>query len=167
MLGGKLNRRYLTRFAWFRYAAVLAFTLAASPLAADPLSDSRKGGAEGVALTVPLKQQLETAELVARVEITAVQRLIDHALSEPGMTAVTGYVYSGVTQRVWKGASVAHIAFRVHLADCVEKLTRGRQYLIFARTNARGYLELLSCEAAIANPETGNLLAELEQYYQG
>lgn len=164
MVPNNWRRKGWPRFPW-PGAAALAVALVTLPLSADQAAVEQGKRTAEAGLAAPLKRQLETAELVARVEITAVQRLIDHALSEPGMTAVTGYVYSGVAQQVWKGASAAHLAFRVHLADCQEKLTRGQQYLIFARTNARGYLELLSCEAAIAHPERGNLLAELNRYY--
>ena len=146
--------------------AGLALLLAGpNSFAEDGLPDSE--GAVAEALSAQVKRKIDSAQLVARVEITGVQRMVDHALSEPGMVAVLGYRYSGAAHKVWKGAAGGNVAFRLSLADCQDKLRLGQQYLIFAHTNPLGYLELLSCEAAVANSEAGGLLVQLDQYSQG
>lgn len=111
--------------------------------------------------------RIQSSELVARVKITGVHRMIDNALSEPGMVAILGYVYSGVAQKVWKGEPSNLIAFRLTLDDCDRKLVRGRQYLIFAETDTQGRLQLSSCEAAIEDSAAASLLVQLDSYYQG
>ncbi|MBB5210241.1 hypothetical protein [Microbulbifer hydrolyticus] len=111
--------------------------------------------------------RIHNSELVARVKITGVHRMVDNALSEPGMVAILGYVYSGVAQKVWKGESSNLIAFRLTLDDCDHKLKRGAQYLIFAESDTRGRLQLSSCEAAIEDAEAASLLVQLDRYYQG
>lgn len=114
-----------------------------------------------------LSVRIAEAELVAKVRITGVHRMIDHALSEPGMMAILGYVYSGVAEKVWKGESARLLAFRLTLDDCEERLNEGEQYLIFAQADAEGRLQLASCEAAVAGAEAGNLLVQLDRYGQG
>ncbi|WOX05802.1 hypothetical protein [Microbulbifer pacificus] len=120
-----------------------------------------------LALDEALSLRIAEAELVAKVRITGVHRMIDHALSEPGMMAILGYVYSGVAEKVWKGESARLLAFRLTLDACDEKLHQGEQYLIFAQTDAEGRLQLASCEAAVAGAEAGNLLVQLDRYGQG
>lgn len=114
-----------------------------------------------------VSRRIAEAELVAKVRITGVHRMIDHALSEPGMLAILGYVYSGVAEKVWKGESARLLAFRLTLDDCDKKLHEGEQYLIFAQTDAEGRLEVASCEAAVADSEAGSLLVQLDRYMQG
>ena len=111
--------------------------------------------------------RIQRAELVARVKITGVHRMIDNALSEPGMVAVLGYVYSGVAEKVWKGEPSNLVAFRLTLDDCDRKLERGVQYLIFAESDTQGRLQLSSCEAAVEDSDAAKLLAQLDLYYQG
>ncbi|WGL16913.1 hypothetical protein PVT68_01110 [Microbulbifer bruguierae] len=111
--------------------------------------------------------RLFNAELVARVKVTGIHRIIDKALSEPGMVALLGYVYSGITQKVWKGDPAKLIAFRLTLNDCDRKLKRGEQYLIFAQSDMLGRLKLTGCEAVVSESEAGALLVKLDQYYQG
>lgn len=114
-----------------------------------------------------VSRRIAEAELVAKVRITGVHRMIDHALSEPGMLAILGYVYSGVAEKVWKGESARLLAFRLTLDDCEKKLHEGEQYLIFAKTDAEGRLEVASCDGAVADSEAGSLLVQLDRYMQG
>ena len=111
--------------------------------------------------------RIQRAELVARVKITGVHRMIDNALSQPGMVAVLGYVYSGVAEKVWKGEPSNLVAFRLTLDDCDRKLERGVQYVIFAESDTQGRLQLSSCEAAVEDSDAAKLLAQLDLYYQG
>ncbi|MCK7596999.1 hypothetical protein M0G74_06895 [Microbulbifer sp. CAU 1566] len=126
-------------------------------------TQSREQGAEEDAFS----QKLGVAQLVARVKITGVHRMIDQALSEPGMVAILGYVYSGVAEKVWKGEPAKLIAFRLTLDHCDRKLKRGEHYVIFAETDRDGRLQLSSCEAAVTEADAPNLLVKLNQYYQG
>ncbi|WP_299592397.1 hypothetical protein [uncultured Microbulbifer sp.] len=112
-------------------------------------------------------ERIHNAELVARVKITGVHRMVDRALSEPGMVAILGYVYSGVTQEVWKGVPSKLVAFHLALGDCDRKLQRGGQYVIFAQTDPQGRLQLSGCEAAVEEADATGLLAQLERYYHG
>ncbi|MCA0900963.1 hypothetical protein [Microbulbifer agarilyticus] len=118
-------------------------------------------------LSGEIQQQLESAEVVAQVEIVAVHRVLDRALSEPGMAAVSGYLYSAIARKVWKGATRKQLSFQLNLADCEEKLALGVRYLIFARRNTFGDMALSDCDAAIVDTDASGVLAQLEQYYQG
>ena len=110
-----------------------------------------------------LAQRFSDAELVAKVQIASIHRDIDNALSEPGMVAILGYVYSAVPQQVWKGEANSLIAFRLGLNACETKLEKGRSYLIFVRPDSFGRLQLRSCEAVVPEDQAGPLLARLDQ----
>ncbi|GAB2519493.1 hypothetical protein [Microbulbifer agarilyticus] len=114
-----------------------------------------------------IQHQLASAELVAQVEIVAVHRLLDRALSEPGMAAVSGYLYSAVARKVWKGATRKRLNFQLNLVDCEKKLALGVRYFIFARRNTFGEMALPGCDAAIVDSDANGVLAKLDQYYQG
>ena len=114
-----------------------------------------------------LARQFEQAEWVAQVKISGVHRMVDNALSEPGMVAIQGYVYSGVAQKVWKGEQGKLVAFRVTLAACDRKLVRGEQYLLFANSDTDGRLQVASCEAIMPGADAATLLAYLQQDSQG
>lgn len=113
------------------------------------------------------KERLYGAELVAKVRIASVHRMVDQALSEPGMTAIKGYVYAGVTQKVWRGPAGNHVAFHLTLNACERKLSRGKTYVIFARTDSDGRLELMDCSDAVEEGQAGPLLAQLNRDSQG
>ncbi|WP_158681743.1 hypothetical protein [Microbulbifer pacificus] len=130
-------------------------------------SDVPSLNSERQPLDEAVSRRIDDAELVAKVRITGVHRMIDHALSEPGMMAILGYVYSGVAEKVWKGETTRLLAFRLTLDVCNEKLQQGEQYLIFAKSDAQGRLQLESCEAAVADGEAGSLLVQLDRYIQG
>ncbi len=106
------------------------------------------------------------AELVAQVQITGIHRDVDNALSEPGMVAISGYVYSAISHQVWKGKANRLIAFRLGLESCDRKLQKGARYLIFASPDSYGRLQLRSCDAAVAESEAAPLLARLKQFEQ-
>ncbi|WP_139304804.1 hypothetical protein [Microbulbifer marinus] len=96
------------------------------------------------------------------MQITGVHRDIDNALSEPGMVAISGYVYSAVSRQIWKGEANRLLAFRLGLEFCDKKLKKGESYLIFASPDSFGRLQLRSCEAAVAESEATNMLARLK-----
>ncbi|WP_295799252.1 hypothetical protein [uncultured Microbulbifer sp.] len=112
-------------------------------------------------------RQFEHAEWVAQVKITGVHRMVDNALSEPGMVAILGYVYSGVAQKVWKGEQGELVAFRITLDACDRKLVRGEQYLLFAETDTDGRLQIASCQGVMAGADAASLLAYLQPESQG
>lgn len=114
-----------------------------------------------------ISRRIAGAELVARVKITGVHRIIDSALSEPGMIAILGYIYSGVAEKAWKGAPANLIAFRLTLDDCADKLKHGERYLIFAEADTQGRLQLSGCEAAVVASDADKLLVQLNQYKRG
>ena len=114
-----------------------------------------------------LASQYEHAEWVAQVKISGVHRMVDNALSAPGMVAILGYVYSGVAQKVWKGEQGKLVAFRVTLEACDRKLVRGEQYLLFANTDADGRLQIASCDGIMPGADVASLLAYLQQGGQG
>nr|WP_010130865.1 hypothetical protein [Microbulbifer agarilyticus] len=118
-------------------------------------------------LSAEIHQQVASVELVAQVEIVAVHRLLDRALSEPGMAAVSGYLYSAIARKVWKGATHKQLSFQLNLGDCEEKLALGARYLIFAKRNTFGEMALSGCDAAIVESDATGVLAQLHQYYQG
>ena len=111
-----------------------------------------------------LSERFADAELVAQVQIAGVHRDVDNALSEPGMVAILGYVYSAVSKQVWKGEANKLIAFRLGLDACDRKLKKGARYLIFASPDSYGRLQLRSCEAVIPEAEAASLLALLKQF---
>lgn len=111
-----------------------------------------------------LSERFVDAELVAQVQIAGVHRDVDNALSEPGMVAILGYVYSAVSKQVWKGEANKLIAFRLGLDACDRKLKKGARYLIFASPDSYGRLQLRSCEAVIPEAEAAPLLARLKQF---
>ncbi|MDP5208916.1 hypothetical protein [Microbulbifer sp. 2205BS26-8] len=108
-----------------------------------------------------LEAQFAGAAVVAQVEVIDIHRDVDSALSAPGVTAISGYVYSAAPSRVWKGAVAEQITFRLGLEYCDRKLEVGERYLIFAGRDAYGRLQLLSCEAAVAESDAATLLAIL------
>lgn len=124
------------------------------------------GEAEAVAED-KLGTRFAEAELVAQVQIAGIHRDVDNALSEAGMTAVLGYVYSAVSRQVWKGEANRLIAFRLGLQACDRKLRKGANYLIFASPDSFGRLQLRSCDAAVPESEAGALLAQLEEAVSG
>ncbi|WP_237065220.1 hypothetical protein [Microbulbifer guangxiensis] len=110
-----------------------------------------------------LESRYQQASLVARVQISGIHRDVDNALSEPGMVAVRGYVYSAVSRRLWKGEATQLLAFRLGLEACQTKLREGEHYIIFAAPDTYGRLQLDSCEAAVPETEAAGLLAQLDQ----
>lgn len=113
-----------------------------------------------------LDKRYTEAELVAQVQISGIHRDLDNALSEPGMVAILGYIYSAVSQQVWKGQANNLLAFRLGLDACAEKLNLGDKYIIFARSDSRGRLQLHSCEAFVPETEFAPLLAHFKQVGQ-
>ena len=107
-----------------------------------------------------------SASLVAQVQIAGIHRDVDSALSEPGMVAILGYVYSAVSRQVWKGEANRLVAFRLGLDVCDKKLVKGGRYLIFASPDSYGRLQLQSCDAAVPEAEAAPLLAQLKQIDQ-
>ncbi|WP_323844537.1 hypothetical protein [Microbulbifer magnicolonia] len=147
---------------WRRYLSTAMLGIATSPLApvwAEEAPTMAAGGGDGDSFAL----RYEQAELVAQVQVTGVHRDVDNALSEPGMVAISGYVYSAVSRRVWKGEATRLVAFRRGLDKCEDKLKKGENYLIFASPDSYGRLQLLSCDAAVAESEAVNLLARLNQ----
>ncbi|WP_345549542.1 hypothetical protein [Microbulbifer aestuariivivens] len=120
---------------------------------------------QGAAITAThsLTSLFEQAVLVAQVQVSGIHRDIDNALSEPGMVAVSGYVYSAVSRRMWKGEAGKLLAFRLGLDACLEKLKQGERYIIFATPDSYGRLQLNSCEAAIPDVDAAALLAQLDR----
>lgn len=148
-------------------AAALRAGLLACCLAVPPLwAQSNGGTGTSTGGDDNLAARYAEAELVAKVEISAVHRDIDNALSEPGMSAISGYVYAAVSHQVWKGEAESMIAFRLGFEFCDKKLQKGERYLIFASPDIYGRLQLRSCDAAVAEPEAAPLLARLKQLEQ-
>ncbi|MCX2784565.1 hypothetical protein [Microbulbifer thermotolerans] len=111
-----------------------------------------------------LAERFAEAELVAQVQINAIHRDVDNALSEPGMVAISGYVYSATSMRVWKGKADGLIAFRLGFESCDKKLEKGARYLIFASPDSKGRLQLRGCDAVMEESEAAPLLARLKQF---
>ncbi|WP_444930717.1 hypothetical protein ACJJIF_02750 [Microbulbifer sp. SSSA002] len=111
-----------------------------------------------------LELRFAEAEVVAQVEVTNVYRDVDSALSEAGITAVSGYVYSAVPSQVWKGPVGGEITFRLGFESCDIKLEQGENYLIFASLDSYGRLHLRSCEAVIAESDASAILAQLSEF---
>ncbi|WP_237056840.1 hypothetical protein [Microbulbifer sediminum] len=124
-----------------------------------PDGDVPQPGAGGSSLSV----RYEDAAFVAEVMIAGIHRDVDQALSEPGMVAIKGYVYSAVSEQVWKGEANRLVAFRRGLDACEVKLEKGARYLIFASPDIYGRLQLYSCEAAVPESEAAPLLARLKE----
>lgn len=143
--------------------AVCALTLAAvvAPTGVAEESIADEAGAQEAD---SLLRRFADAELVAKVQIASIHRDIDNALSEPGMVAILGYVYSAVPQQVWKGEANSLIAFRLGLNACETKLEKGHSYLIFVRPDSFGRLQLRSCEAVIPEDQAEPILARLDQF---
>lgn len=131
------------------------------------LSPTVAGETAQAAAKEALGARFAEAELVAQVQIAGIHRDVDNALSEPGMTAILGYVYSAVSRQVWKGEANRLIAFRLGLQACDKKLEKGGSYLIFASADSFGRLQLRSCESAVPESEAGPLLAQLEEVVSG
>ncbi|MEW5251180.1 hypothetical protein [Microbulbifer discodermiae] len=142
----------------------LGFAAALMAMAGFPIEAQEPAGEPQIPASADsFNKRFAAAELVAEVQVNSVHRDIDHALSEPGMVAVLGYVYSAVSQRVWKGRAGELIAFRLGLTDCDKKLVQGHRYLIFASADSMGRLQLKSCDAAVPGDKAGPLLALLRE----
>lgn len=144
-----------------RISAVLLLCFAIGTAASPTAQETHVEGDDS-----SLAARYAEAELVAQVQISSVHRDVDSALSEPGMVAVSGYVYSAVSHQVWKGEAGRLIAFRLGLESCDRKLRKGERYLIFASPDIHGRLHLRSCEAAVAESEAAPVLARLKQLGQ-
>ncbi|WP_444927574.1 hypothetical protein ACJJI4_07240 [Microbulbifer sp. TRSA002] len=116
------------------------------------------------ASTAHLEIRFAQAEVVAQVEIIDVHRDVDSALSEEGITAISGYIYSAVPSQVWKGPMGGEITFRLGFESCDLKLEQGENYLIFANLDSYGRLHLRSCEAVIAESDATAILAQLNKF---
>ena len=140
--------------------SALAVTAAVAPIGAaeEPVAEEPE-----TSKTDSLVRRFADAELVAKVQIASIHRDIDNALSEPGMVAILGYVYSAVPQQVWKGEANSLIAFRLGLNACETKLQKGGTYLIFVRPDSFGRLQLRSCEEFVPEDQAAPILARLEQ----
>ncbi|WHI47537.1 hypothetical protein ACJJIW_15745 [Microbulbifer sp. JMSA004] len=116
------------------------------------------------ASTTHLELRFAQAEIVAQVEVIDVHRDVDSALSEDGVTAISGYIYSAVPSQVWKGPMGGEITFRLGFESCDIKLEQGENYLIFANLDSYGRLHLKSCEAVIAESDATAILAQLNEF---
>ncbi|MCO1334242.1 hypothetical protein MO867_07780 [Microbulbifer sp. OS29] len=127
---------------------------------------SSSGFAEEIAAITDdhLELRFSQAEVVAQVEVIDIHRDVDSALSEEGVTAISGYVYSAVPSEVWKGPIGGEITFRLGLESCDIKLEKGENYLIFANLDSYGRLHLRSCEAVVAESDAGAILAQLNKF---
>ncbi|WP_193164470.1 hypothetical protein [Microbulbifer hainanensis] len=149
-----------------RIAASLLLTLSAGAAPALLAEETSTNGAATVPPGDDLGARYASAALVAQVQIAGIHRDVDSALSEPGMVALLGYVYSAVSRQVWKGEANRLIAFRLGLDACDKKLVKGGRYLIFASPDSYGRLQLRSCDAAVPEAEAAPLLAQLKQIDQ-
>ncbi|GAB2898826.1 hypothetical protein GCM10027180_31000 [Microbulbifer echini] len=111
-----------------------------------------------------LEIRFSEAAVVAQVKVIGIHRDVDSALSEPGVTAISGYVYSAEPSQVWKGMVADQITFRLGLEYCDKKLEQGEHYLIFASLDSYGRLQLHSCDSAVVESEAEALLAELNAF---
>ncbi|SDK13589.1 hypothetical protein [Microbulbifer yueqingensis] len=158
------------QFHYIARVSVLPLVLYLLFSACAQASDATESGA-AESLTAPgitaedrgVVERYERAAFVAEVQIAGIHRDVDRALSEPGMVAIKGYVYSAVSRQTWKGESSGLVAFRRGLDACEDKLEKGQRYLIFASPDSYGRLQLLSCEAAIPEAEAAPLLAQLKR----
>lgn len=105
-----------------------------------------------------IAHRFERADLVAKVRITTIHRIIDNALSEPGMSAILGHVYSARVQTVYKGEAGKLLAFSVRFDACQEKLKKGDQYLVFAQADTEGRLQVNSCDGILSGADAASLL---------
>ncbi|BBM03171.1 hypothetical protein [Microbulbifer sp. GL-2] len=135
-------------FIFLNLAATLGYAVEKAPVV--PISN--------------LEIRFTEAVIVAQVEVIGIHRDIDSALSEQGVTAISGYVYSAVPGQVWKGVVADQITFRLGLEYCDMKLEKGERYLIFASLDSYGRLQLRSCDAAVMESEAEELLAELREF---
>lgn len=147
-----------------RQLAIYSLLLAGSAAAVWGQDSNGQSAPEAVAGDDSLGERFANAELVAQVQIAGVHRDLDNALSEPGMVAILGYVYSAVSKQVWKGEANKLIAFRLGLDACDRKLEKGARYLIFASPDSYGRLQLHSCDAVVPEAEAASLLARLRQF---
>ncbi|MGL6160921.1 hypothetical protein [Microbulbifer sp.] len=145
-------------------AKTIQAAIAAIALSLSALCISQEAPEAGEARGDTFAERYAEAELVAQVQIAGIHRDVDSALSEPGMVALLGYVYSAVSRQVWKGEANRLIAFRLGLDACGQKLEKGARYLIFARPDSRGRLQLYSCDAVIPEAEAAPLLARLKEF---
>lgn len=107
----------------------------------------------------PVPGYFDSAALVAQVRIAEIHRERNEGLSQPGITAVQGYIYAAETRKVWKGSAGETVAFRITLSDCHRKLEAGGEYLIFATHDGLGRLEVKSCEAVVPEAQWTPVLA--------
>lgn len=144
---------------WFHSALAVALALWLLPAIAEEGAEIQSSELAGESLA----SRYAEAGLVARVQISGIHRDVDNALSEPGMVAVRGYVYSAVSRQVWKGEATQMLAFRLGLEACQTKLQQGEHYIIFASPDTYGRLQLDSCEAAIPEADAPDMLAQLDR----
>ncbi len=107
--------------------------------------------------------RFERAEWVAMVRIEGVSSLVNQALSaESGMLAVQGYSYNLSVKHQWKANDEsASTKLRVDLSDCPILLTLDSEYLVFAKRNYRGQLQLESCDHVVHASEAGTVISWL------
>lgn len=114
-----------------------------------------------------LEQRYQQSEWVSLVKIESVQSLISPTLSnQSGLTAIQGYSYSLSILEDWKMGSQEPFKLRVDLSDCPLLLAIDNDYLVFARTNYRGSLQVSSCKDMVHRNDVGSFLPLLESLKQ-
>lgn len=107
------------------------------------------------------------SEWVSLVKVESVQSLINPTLSSySGMTAVQGYSYSVSVVQDWKSGEKDPVKLRVDLSDCPLLLAIDNEYLVFARQNYRGGLQVSSCKDMVHRNDISAVLPVLEALKQ-
>ena len=94
--------------------------------------------------------RFDKAEWVSLVHIESIHSLVNQSLSaDAGMLAVQGYSYALTINQQWKTTNANLTKLRVDLSDCPLLLTLDGDYIVFARRNYRGQLQLDSCDNVV------------------
>lgn len=107
----------------------------------------------------------QASDVVALIEVTHVNSLINHAMSRPGVLSVQAYAYQFDVARHWKGDLPLDGMLRVDVNHCVSRLYRGERYVVMGMMDA-GQWVAPSCDHVVALADAGSLLARLDRLFQ-
>jgi hypothetical protein len=116
------------------------------------------------ALDPAWKTRYQEAEWVSLVRIESLNSLVNPSMSaESGAMAVQGYNYSVTVLQDWKAGSKDGDKLRVDLSDCPILLALDNDYLVFAKRNYRGQLQLKSCKHFVHATEAAAVIGFLNE----
>ena len=110
-----------------------------------------------------LQQRYSAADMVSLVKVKYIGDLVNPAMSQHGLVAVQGYVYTAELLQQWKGAQRPNFKIRVNLRDCHARLALGNEYLVFGKLGEGYDFQSFSCDDLVPRGQAVDLLSALDR----